>query len=212
MERLFVAAKTYKEQLSKLPVCCLSSPQVPELGGPSLPSSDLSVAFAAAREKESFYLSTGECLLSCDVSRSSLSQKKTNKQKYKLWNVKRSYLQPAAGKSHPLRILLGFHVWDQAKMLDVNCWALERSLVSVPSRFSCSPVGMCSVSLLPFPKKNRKVKKVRPFVDTRKSLCILFWSLCSRLWYVIYKGLLTHDFQTISKLLPLTSLLQQPHA
>lgn len=76
MERLFVAAKTYTEQLSKLPVCSLSSPQVPELGGPSLPSSDLSVAFAAAREKESLYLSTGECLLSCDVSRSSLSQKK----------------------------------------------------------------------------------------------------------------------------------------
>lgn len=68
MERLFAEAKTYTKQLTKMVVFCLSSLQVPEL---DLASSDLAIVSTAAREKESVYLSTGECLLSCDVSRSS---------------------------------------------------------------------------------------------------------------------------------------------
>lgn len=75
MEKLFAAAKIYTEQLSKMTVCCLSSFQVPELGVSSLPISDLAKVSIAVREKENIYVSTGKCLLSCDVSRSSYHKK-----------------------------------------------------------------------------------------------------------------------------------------
>lgn len=119
--------------------------------------------------KRKAYTYGQESVCSAGVHRSSYHKKKNPSKNINFERLRQATFSQLLGSLIPSALFCGCtsEIKQWCWMRTAEHW--KGASGQFPSRFCCWPVGMCSVSLLPFPKENKKAKNVRSFMDTRKS-------------------------------------------